>query len=102
MVAQQVRIPVSARALFYKNLQDALQSAYGPTRTAVLERARLCVRVRASWRVGERDSSTQAGEPASSEIDQAARQRDQPASQQHAKQQDLNLSESQISTQPGS
>ena len=43
-----------------------------------------------------------AGEPASSEIDQAARQRDQPASQQHAKQQDLNLSESQISMQPGS
>ena len=102
MVAQRVRIPVSARALFYKNLQDALQSAYGPTRTAVL--AQLCVRVRASWRVGERDSSTQAGEPASSEIDQAARQRDQPASQQHAilNSKDLNLSESQISMQPGS
>ena len=39
MVAQRVRIPVSASALFYKNLQGALQSAYGPTRTAVRKSA---------------------------------------------------------------
>ena len=46
MVPQRVRIPVSASALFYKNLQGALQSAYGPTRTAVRKSA--AVRTRES------------------------------------------------------